>query len=545
MLSLMRPDPARPPAAPLAALAFAASITASIAAAPAARAQPLPVPAPDAGGPAAPLAVPAVPSFTLPAGDPSVRTPRELRARGQHDWLGTEITVRGYVTWKYDCVKHIAKPGEAPAQTQRRIDADPTQCERPKLYLGAAKDSPIDRSIWVVDVPRPPMKLERQRLPADELAKWPAVPKVAVGDHVAITGTWALESPHGERNSDGLLVFKALQPAQPAAASSIATAAPAAAAPAPQPPAAAAPPKLPAAPAPVPIDPERRAESLRLANAGVLSYGVGDFAAAIRDLSAAVATWPENHFAWYSLAAAHVSSQDWIAAAAAAERATTLVPGNAVYRTMRGVALYEAAVRRAREALAAAQGRRPEDVVPDPRSINQDAALAELALALHINDAIWRAHYYRGRILRDRGDAAQAADALSQAVRRAPAQAAPYVALAELYRRWGYLDQAIEIAQLAIATLPADEQGDAYHALGAAQDDRRDDAAAVDSYTKALERKPPLYLALLSRAEVQLRMKQPAAARADLQKVIGHREVDPVTKALAQQLLAELGRKKP
>ncbi len=197
----------------------------------------------------------------------------------------------------------------------------------------------------------------------------------------------------------------------------------------------------------MPIDPEKRAESLRLANAGVLSYGVSDFAAAIRDLSAAVATWPENHLAWYSLAAAHVSSQDWIAAAAAAERATTLVPGNAMYRTMRGVALYEAAVRRAREALAAAQGRRPEDVVPDPRTINQDAALAELALAIHINDAIWRA-LLRGRILRDRGDAAQAADALSQAVRRAPAQAAPYVALAELYRRWGYLDQAIEVAQL-------------------------------------------------------------------------------------------------
>jgi tetratricopeptide (TPR) repeat protein len=503
----------------------------------------MPVPASDVGGPSAPLAVPPVPSFALPAGDPGVRTPRELRARGQYDWLGTEITVRGYVTWKYDCVKHVARPGEAPAQTQKRIDGDPTQCERPKLYLGEAKDTPIDRSIWVVDVPRPPMKLERQRLPAAELASWPAVPKVAPGDYVAITGTWALQSPHNEGNSDGLLVFKALQPAQPAAAGS--AAAPVATAPTPQPPAAAAPPKIPAAPAPVPIDPEKRAESLRLANAGVLSYGVGDFAAAIRDLSAAVATWPDNHFAWYSLAAAHVSSQDWVAAAAAAERATALVPGNAMYRTMRGVALYEAALRRAREALAAAQGRRPEDVLPDLRSVNQDAALAELALATHINDAVWRAHYYRGRILRDRGDAALAAEAFSQAVRRGPAQAAPYVALAELYRRWGYLDQAIEIARLAIATLPADEQGDAYHALGAAQDDRREDAGAVDSYTKALERKPPLYAALFSLAQVQLRMKQPAAARTDLQKVIGHREVDPVTKAMAQQLLAELGRKKP
>jgi hypothetical protein len=172
----------------------------------------LKTPAPEVS-PGTALAVPAVPRFELPPGEPGVRTVRELRVRGQHDWLGTEITVKGYITWIYDCAKHVARPGEKPAQVQRRIDDDQTICERPKFYLGATKDAPPERSIWVVSVPRPPTKMERQRLPKSELASWPAVPKFALGDHVAVTGTWTLRSPHGDHNSDGLLVFKAQKPA--------------------------------------------------------------------------------------------------------------------------------------------------------------------------------------------------------------------------------------------------------------------------------------------------------------------------------------------
>jgi hypothetical protein len=36
-------------------------------------------------------------------------------------------------------------------------------------------------------------------------------PPYKVGDQVEITGTWKLSSPHSERNSDGLLVYKKMR----------------------------------------------------------------------------------------------------------------------------------------------------------------------------------------------------------------------------------------------------------------------------------------------------------------------------------------------
>jgi tetratricopeptide (TPR) repeat protein len=525
------PSPARRAApAPLArALAAIATLGALGVLAPRpAAAQPLPAPAPEVGGGA--LTVPAIPSFALPPGEPGVRSVRELRVRGRRDWLATEITVRGYITWIYDCLKDNARPGEAPAQTQKRIDDDQTLCERPKFYLGDTRDASRERSIWVVGVPRPPTKLERKRLPPSELAKWPAVPRFALGDYVAVTGAWELQSPHGDRNSDGLLVFKSLQPARSPAAAALRAAervVPAAPAGAPASSAASAPapPRVSPRPAPAPIDPAKRAASLRQSNAGARAYAGGDLDAAIREYKAAVATWPENHQAWYGLAGAYARKLDWAETATAAARAARLVPDAAMYHLLSGVALYERAAQ---------------------RSINYEAALVELVLATHLNDDLWRAHYYRGRIYRDRGDEALAAESLTKAVRRAPPQAAPYVALAELYRRWDYLDQAIEIARLGAATLAApEEQGDALYVLGAAHDDKREDAAAIDAYTKALDTKPSLAPARFMRAQVLLRMKQPAAAKADLEAFLAHPGASAADRAVAQQLLAGLARRKP
>ena len=108
---------------------------------------------------------------------------------------------------------------------QKIIDEDPTKCERAKFYLGDAADTPAEKSMWVVDVPRPFSKIELERLkpPAqkEELAN-PAnrrcdskkkgdCPVYDVGDQVVITGSWKLASPHGDRNSDGLLVYKMMK----------------------------------------------------------------------------------------------------------------------------------------------------------------------------------------------------------------------------------------------------------------------------------------------------------------------------------------------
>lgn len=165
------------------------------------------------------LNIPPVPAFDLAA-----KPIKELRVKGKKK-LKTEITVKGFVTWAYDCPTAIRQPGEDDKTVQERIDTDPTLCERAKFYIGDDKDTPAEKSLWVVDVPREYTKLDLKRIKKkdrtdplkcepDERKKDPSkswCPPYAVGDEVEVTGMFDLSSPHSERNSDGLLVFKKMK----------------------------------------------------------------------------------------------------------------------------------------------------------------------------------------------------------------------------------------------------------------------------------------------------------------------------------------------
>ena len=170
------------------------------------------------------LDLPKVPPFDLPqAPADGSHTVKELRVKGKK-LLESEITVKGVITWAYDCPTAVRQPGMSDKDLQKMIDDDPTKCERPKFYVGDHSDTPAEKSLWVVDVPRPYNKLELKRLPREELRNPPAdrcdpkadpkktvCPPYKVGDEVEITGTWRLSSPHSERNSDGLLVYKRMK----------------------------------------------------------------------------------------------------------------------------------------------------------------------------------------------------------------------------------------------------------------------------------------------------------------------------------------------
>lgn len=177
--------------------------------------------------------LPAVPAFDLPAapGDGS-HAVKELRVKGKK-LLDSEITVKGVVTWAYDCMTEIRKPGETDKDVAKAIEDDPTKCQRAKFYIGDDPSTPAEKSVWVVDVPRPLNKLELKNGPKDQLkslqhmfpeGKYPdrcdpaekdpkksICPPYKVGDKVTITGWWKLSSPHSERNSDGLLVYKKMK----------------------------------------------------------------------------------------------------------------------------------------------------------------------------------------------------------------------------------------------------------------------------------------------------------------------------------------------
>jgi len=169
--------------------------------------------------------LPAVPGFELPppSADGS-KSVKELRVKGKK-LLDTDVTVKGVVTWVYDCKTALRQPGMSDKDVEKLMYDDQTKCERAKFYIGDAADTPAHKSIWIVDVPRPFTKLELERMKPraqqDELnnpsarrcdiKKKDNCPVYDVGDQVEVTGSWKLASPHGDSNSDGLLVYKKMK----------------------------------------------------------------------------------------------------------------------------------------------------------------------------------------------------------------------------------------------------------------------------------------------------------------------------------------------
>lgn len=157
------------------------------------------------------VTMPTVPSFEVPKphADGS-HTVKEMRVMGKR-YLKEQVSIKGYVVFAYDCATAIRQPGESDEAVAKRIEEDPTQCRRPVFYLGDTPDTPVERSVWVVEVPREMTKLEKKNLTKEEVERWPAVPPYKVGDEVVATGAWSLASPRGESNTDGLLVYQGLK----------------------------------------------------------------------------------------------------------------------------------------------------------------------------------------------------------------------------------------------------------------------------------------------------------------------------------------------
>lgn len=500
----------------------------------------LPGPQPEVAKNEPKVDVPAVPAFDLPAGEPGFHGPRELRVHGQSLW-GTEIKVKGYVTAIYDCAAALAagNPRATRAQILQSIDRDPTLCDQPRFYLGDRKDTSRDASISVVDVPRPPTTAERQRLSKAALEVRPAAPRLAAGDYVVVTGTWATQSPHNERNTNGLLVYKALDHAVPAAGTAATTA---------------------TAPASTPGDadiavvtrpPLRKAvdEATRNASTGQLNacnkaIAAGQYDAGIAACTAATNSWDGNHLAWYAAASAHMAKSEWPAARDAVERAVTLRPDQGMYQLYDGISLYEAELQRARDEQAQREHKKPDEVTVDPSALKLDAALGALRRAAKLAPDLWRAHYYLGRVYRDLDDSRHAAEQFAQTIATHPTYRFGYIALIELYRRWDYFDQAVAVALLGTVNVPAAEAGELWYEAGMAYDARHADDQAIAAFSKAITGKAEDAGSKFQRGQVYFRKGDFANAKRDLEDVVS--ATDPqiaAVKPIASQLLGQIARK--
>ena len=484
--------------------------------------------------------VPPVPGFELPATEPGFHGPRELRVRGKAV-LDTEIKVKGYITWIYDCAAVIASrnPKMKHAQVLAAIDKDPTLCEGPKLALGDAKGTSRDASISVVDVPRPPTTGERKRMSKDELKALPAVPKLAVGDYVVITGTWALASPHAEHNANGLLVYKALEhavPSAPDAATATATAD------APSEPEITVVTKAPLRNA---VDDQTRNTSVGHLNACNKGFAARQFDAAIAECQAATTAWDGNHLAWYVWASVYMAKGEWPKARTAVEHAVTLRPDQGMYQLYHGISLYEAEQQQAREDQVRKENKKPDEVTINPATLKLDAARDALRRAAKLAPDLWRAHYYLGRVYRDLDDAKHAAEQFSQTIKTYPAYRFGYIALIDLYRRWDYFDQALAVALLGTANVPAAEAPELWFEAGMAYDAQHADDQAIDAFTKAIAGKPDDASSKLQRGQIYVRKGDFDQAKRDLDDVVASTDPQIASlKPIATQLLKQIANKK-
>ena len=508
----------------------------------------LPPPAAEIVARSSAVEMPAIPEFRLPAAPPGLHGPRELQVRGQA-LLGNELEVKGYVTWIYDCAAALAaaNPTATPGDLRHAIEAHPALCEYPKLYLGDTKQTPRSASIWVVDLPR-------------------SLPRLAIGDAVVISGTWAQRSSHAEHHSGGLLVYKSLAPA-----------------PAPVSAAAAAPGDDPATPSieiavdgPGAAPPKRRrvdpdvrdrsVEQLNTCNRALAEKRHDDALAAC---GAALKIWDGNHLAWYATATAHMARAAWPEARAAIERAVALRPDLAMYQLASGMTLYETARQAARDEVARLGRKRPDEVALDAPAVvaalrgsaRLAAARDALLRAVRANHELWRAHYYLGRVYRDLDDDRRAASQFTQAVQTNPGFRFSYLALVELYRRWGYLAQSLVVASIGVTRVAAADTADLWLEVGlayeaqalddqAAEDKAAEDKAAEDKAIVALGNaiavRPGDANAKLQRGRIYFRIGDTAHARRDLEDVA--RATDPrldAARELATQLLAELAATTP
>ena len=177
--------------------------------------------------------LPPVPTFALPDLNADGSMPVKILRVNGRKYFEKEVTVKGTVTWIYDCFATLRNNEEyrdrTDEQIRKYIGEEPDRyCRKPLFRIGASATDPDDQTIKVVNVPRKPTATEIKLLPKEELANkeiWRPVccgetgtgkkkmlVPLAIGDEVVVTGIWTQRAPTGgESDMQGLLVYATMQ----------------------------------------------------------------------------------------------------------------------------------------------------------------------------------------------------------------------------------------------------------------------------------------------------------------------------------------------
>ena len=268
---------------------------------------------------------------------------------------------------------------------------------------------------------------------------------------------------------------------------------------------------------------------------------------AVLEYKEAVRIYPENHAAYYGLGATYIDRGNmWHEASDAFGNAVRIKDDEPMYHMWYGIALYNDAVETRKQSQAKDEGKKPEEIDVDLKGVNFDTAIQHLQAATKLNNELWRAHYYLGRIYRDQDKPQLAAQEFTAAIQNNPFEPQPYVALGELYRKWDYDDQAIQVASQGQANVPgATERGQIDFVLGMAYLDKKNLDSAIDAFGKAIEDSGKQnHSALFERGLAYAAKGDSKAAKKDLEeysKVAGAKE--EFNKSMANKVLMDIAAK--
>jgi tetratricopeptide (TPR) repeat protein len=261
-----------------------------------------------------------------------------------------------------------------------------------------------------------------------------------------------------------------------------------------------------------------RNESVTAANLGNSAINRKQYDEAIVQLKKAVDSYRDNHLAWYGLGISYINRKQYNEAVEALGNAVRIVDDQPMYHMWLGIAQTMKAVTKAREDLAARESKKPEEVEPDLGSINFESSVQHLQQAVKLNPGMWRAHYNLGQIFRDTDRAKEAAESFTKAIAANPREQGPYVALTELYLRWDYVDQAIQVASQGTANVPgSNERSDIWFVLGMGYDAKQLDDKAIEAFGKALEDRRDNHKAKFQRGQAHFRKGDFVRAKRDLE----------------------------
>ncbi len=267
---------------------------------------------------------------------------------------------------------------------------------------------------------------------------------------------------------------------------------------------------------------QSRNEARSEANLGNKALSDKAYDEAIDKFNKALEKDPDLHPAHWGLGLAYLNGKnDPEKAAAEFAKCVALLPDNPTYNLYYGMALYKKLFRAARDEQARRVGKKPEDFENDVdlSAVNFGEAQKYLDAAIKLNADMSTAHYFLAQIYRAQDKAKQAADEFTKAIATGPRDQGSYVALAELYRKWDYTEQAIQVAKQGTNNVLTDaEKAEIWFVLGMGYDDKRMEKDAIDAFSKALDGAKDNHRAKFQRGQAYFRTGDMSNAKRDLEE---------------------------